>query len=138
MYATFTAYVSAAYSVDSQLTHLRALKQNLALTQTAAAPQWRNSAAPSQSPHLNGSRPVRSFASAIAADGRARWVDQDEIKRRRFADLCLRCAGVDHRIAECTIRPAVRPVGAVVQPVRARQAVVEVEEEEVPIATGKV
>ena len=137
LYASFTAYVSAAYLVDSQLTHLRALKQNLAPTQTAAA-QWRSSPGLSPSTHFSGSRPVRSYASALTTDGRARWVDQDEIKRRRDANLCLRCAGVDHRIAECTTRPAIRPVGTTGQPIRARQAVVDVEEEEVPVVTGKV
>jgi hypothetical protein len=40
---------------------------------------------------------------------RAKWVNQNEIDRRRQYQLCIRCGGNNHRIRDCPLAPATRP-----------------------------
>lgn len=40
----------------------------------------------------------------------AKWVSQDEIKRRKENNLCLRCGKDGHMIAACRMKPAKRPL----------------------------
>ena len=51
---------------------------------------------------------------------RAKWVNNDEIQRRRENGRCLRCGGSGHRIAQCPFAPARTP--------RARAALIDVQD----------
>jgi hypothetical protein len=47
-----------------------------------------------------------------AKQQRAKWVSQDEIQRRRNEGSCLRCGKKGHRILQCLLLPARRPLAS--------------------------
>lgn len=53
---------------------------------------------------------MRRITQPGANTRRARWVDQEEIQRRRRLRLCIRCGGDNHFIPDCHQRAVVRPV----------------------------
>jgi hypothetical protein len=51
----------------------------------------------------------RSTSRSSQQGPRAKWVDKEEIDRRRESGDCLRCGKPGHRIKDCKLRPAQRP-----------------------------
>ena len=51
----------------------------------------------------------RAARSRDQNEPRAKWVSQQEMARRKEANLCLRCGSGDHYIGQCHLGPAKKP-----------------------------
>ncbi len=52
---------------------------------------------------------IRTGRSGDQKKPRAKWVSQQEIARRKEANLCLYCGSGDHYIGQCHLGPAKKP-----------------------------
>jgi hypothetical protein len=111
--ATYSAYVAQIRKITDELSEwkeeekLRSRFQKHAL----AAPQQEAVGQPMDW------EPTRTAPAAATRTGRsgdqkkprAKWVSQQEIARRKEANLCLRCGSGDHYIGQCQLGPAKKP-----------------------------
>lgn len=112
----FEAYCNALKEVDDRLRayKLRFPHRSRTATPTSGRPQNGstqkpgNSSPPNQTPHTDKMdwQPTNAKASSIR---RAKWVNQQELSRRREARLCMRCGDSRHFVENCPYLPARRP-----------------------------
>jgi hypothetical protein len=111
--ATYSAYVALIRKItddlnewkDDQKQRNRFQKHALAAPQQDAADQ-RMDWEPTRTAPAAAARTARSRDQNRQ---RAKWVSQQEMTRRKEADLCLRCGSGDHYIGQCHLGPARKP-----------------------------
>jgi hypothetical protein len=111
--ATYSAYVALIRKItddlsewkDEQKLRSRFQKNPLAPPQQDVADQ-RMDWEPTRTAPVAAARAARSRDQNKP---RAKWVSQQEMARRKEANLCLRCGSGDHYIGQCHLGPARKP-----------------------------
>jgi hypothetical protein len=87
--------------------------------------------------------PTRTAPAAATRTGRprnqnqprAKWVSQQEMTRRKEADLCLRCGSGDHYIGQCHLGPAKKPDATPARTKKPKSSTAAAKSKKRPIAT---
>lgn len=89
---------------------LRDIDNNAQLMQQTGPVQFFNQ--PRYGMAAQNVEPMDLDSVSSATKQRASWVSPEEIRRRRSANLCLRCSALGHQIKSCPYLPARRPASA--------------------------
>ena len=115
-------YTNLLHEIGSQL-DLLTQEDKSAARKTNYLPQQQDTNAMDWEP----TTPVKhTKAEVIPNKKQAKWVSQEEIKKRRENRCCIRCGKDNHYVRNCSFLPAKRPAN-----LRSNQTVVKDEEEEV-------
>jgi hypothetical protein len=108
----YNPWVNKVYEVSGRLEAVNANRPRSALATRSAAPRGRGAATDHE-----GDTRMTGVAAATSSKGtarqqRAKWVSEEEMKKRRDEGRCLRCGNQACRINRCPLLPATRPARA--------------------------
>jgi hypothetical protein len=136
---TYSAYVAQIRKItddlnewkDEQKLRSRFQKHPLAAPQQEAASQpmdWEPTpTAPAAA--------TRTGRSGDQNKPRAKWVSQQEMARRKEANLCLRCGSGDHYIGQCHLGPAKKPDATPARTKKSKSSAAAAKSKKRPITT---
>jgi len=137
--ATYSAYVAQIRKITDELSEWKEEEKLRSRFQKhpLAAPQQE---AASQPMDWEPTRAAPAAATRTGRSGdqnkpRAKWVSQQEMARRKEANLCLRCGSGDHYIGQCHLGPAKKPDTTTARIKKPKSSAAAAKSKKRPIAT---
>ena len=137
--ATYSAYVAQIRKITDELSEWKEEEKLRSRFQKhpLAAPQQEAASQPMDW------EPTRAAPAAVTRTGRsgdqnkprAKWVSQQEMARRKEANLCLRCGSGDHYIRQCHLGPAKKPDTTTARTKKPKSSAAAAKSKKRPIAT---